>query len=200
MGSTIPDWMPLFYYCSRRKCDETYSESTFPKTWIQKCKTFLNVALPNWSIIDYGLVGPWTVWPDLCKIPPLWRNNLKSLQFIWGLGQSFQLTIGHIFIAESGQILKRQFGHLVTLFPGVVSIRVMHRFGAKSWSKNWCERLRDRFESRLRRRQFPRFRSLVSVSRKIKWETSYDGSRISEMFQRRRIQLEKHQRVHLDLD
>ena len=114
LGSTIPDWMPLFYYCSRRKCDETYSDSTFPKTWIQKCKTFLNVALPNWSIIDSGLVGPWTVWPDLCKIPPLWRNNLKSLQFIWGFGQSFQLTIGHIFIAESGQILKRQFGHLVT--------------------------------------------------------------------------------------
>ena len=58
------------------------------------------------------------------EIPPLWpiiKNLWQHISGLFSYGQSFNslwhnlYAIGHVFIAENGQILNTQFGHLVTL-------------------------------------------------------------------------------------
>ena len=64
------------------------------------------------------------MWPDLVQFHHFGKY-LKIFGYIFKvylvLGKVFNLllhnlyAIGHIFIAENGQILKTQFGHLVTM-------------------------------------------------------------------------------------
>ena len=63
----------------------------------------------------------WPVWRKSTALANILKKLAIYLRFIWFWGKfstyfgTICAAIGHIFVAENGQILKTQFGHLVTL-------------------------------------------------------------------------------------
>ena len=95
-------------------CESALSERSLRKYLI----AWEEEKFPTFSVTRFG------------EIPPLWQIFKNLWQYIYGLfgfGKVSNLlwhnlcAIGQIFITENGQILKTQFGHLVTLVPTYIT-------------------------------------------------------------------------------